>query len=110
MTDQDATGGTGTRDDPAPGGAPTASGTATDPDLGESDEPQAADDQTIPADGALPDRQGSGDQEDIGDNVFGGPSDHGPIEPGRPDAENVLFVLLGILAAVLVVMRLTGAI
>lgn len=48
--------------------------------------------------------------EDVGDNVFGGPLERGPIEPGRPDAENVLFVLLGILAGVLVIMRLVGAI
>ena len=48
--------------------------------------------------------------DETGENIFGGPLNRGPIMAGRPEAENVLFVLVGILTGVLVMMRLVGAI
>ncbi|MEF8774078.1 MAG: hypothetical protein V5A23_07825 [Halobacteriales archaeon] len=107
MTDQDATGGAGSRNGTAPEEPPTGPDTSTDADRRASG---TVDDPQVPADGALSEREETDNEEAVGDNVFGGPGDFGPIEPGRPDAESVLFVLLGILAAVLVVMRLTGTV
>lgn len=92
----------------------------TDDDAGEADGPGAltaddlADDQADPFEASdtdeTPPDAGVDAEEDVGENIFGGPLDRGPITAGRPEAENVLFVLVGILTGALVVLRLMGAI
>jgi hypothetical protein len=72
------------------------------------------------ADGARPELDGTlrtrGDQpdeepdDDVGENIFDGATDRGPIVPGEPKLENAVFVALGVLAGTAVILRLVGAV